>query len=225
MASRRGYLSQAELAQYADITILDTTEADDQISQAEELIDAYVGFQKKFFCEIITGKAQSGSTTTLLLDNVHSSSFPYTDYFVGCIVEIIGGTNAGQRTRCTASGQTGILTTEAFTSAIDSTSFYKIYQVGKFPRIQDVFINSNVTPQAVYISIPEAIKRAVAAQVEYTINMGTKFFTTDASQKTAEQIMDYSYQKKASGATEQLIAPKAKILLRGIVNRTGELVV
>lgn len=227
MASRRNYLTESELEEFADITVTNTTEMDDQISQAEEMIDAYVGPQDKFIHDILEGKVSvAGSTTSLTLDSNYVNNFPYTDYFVGCIVEIIGGTNAGQRKRCTASSSAGVLTTEAFPSAIDTTSVYRIYQIGKFPRHCDVFSNTYESPTKYYKQIPEAVKRATAAQVQYMIEMGDKFFSTDAIDRNSEHIGDYSYAKgQTSSGVAALIAPKAKHLLRGIMNRKGVLIV
>jgi hypothetical protein len=223
MASIRNYLTQAELAQFADISITNTAEADDKISQAEEIIDSYVGHQERFLQYVIEGKVSAGgSTTQFTLDTRHISSYPYTDYFAGMMVEILGGTNAGERRRITGSSSSGVITAEAFTSAFDTTSVYHIFQIGKFPRKKDMFFNSYETPNKFYRHIPEAVKRATAAQVEYMIEMGDKFFATDASEKTAESIGDYSYSKKeATAGANKLIAPKARMLLKGITNRTG----
>jgi hypothetical protein len=184
-----------------------------------------VGYQEKFFQYNLNGKVSSGNGTTgFTLDTLHINSYPYTDYFAGMMVEILGGTNAGERKRITGSSSDGVITTEAFTSAFDTTSVYSIFQLGKFPRKKDIFFNSYETPNKYYKQIPEAIKRAVAAQVEYIIQMGTQFFSTDASEKTSESIGDYSYSKRASSAgASRIIAPKARILLRGITNRTGSL--
>lgn len=229
MSSRRGYVSQAELAEYADVTISNTTEADDQISQAEEQIDNYVGYQNKFFSGKIEGIAQSGTTTSLVLDVDHFQNFNYVDWFKGMMIEIIGGTNAGLRRLITASDASGGITFEAFPSAIDNTSYYKIWQIGKFPRVKDVAVNSNVSPSQYYKSIPEAVKRATAAQVEYMIEMGKKYFSSDKSEMSSESIGDYSYSKKQGSPSgtglSSMIAPKAKLLLKGITNRTGKIVV
>lgn len=225
--SRRGYLSQLELTQYSDITITDTTEADDQISQAEELVDAYVGFQEKFLSYEIVGLATAGSSTSLTLQskelNVHQA-----DFFKGCEIEIIGGTGAGQRRRVSSSTLAGVLNVaDAWTTTPDSTSFYKIYQLGKFPRACDVVSFSEVAPTTWYKSIPENIKRAVAAQVEYMIQMGDNFFKTDQSDRQSESIGDYSYSLGSGGNSaagiNRLISPKTKQLLRGIRNITGQI--
>lgn len=223
--SRRNYLTTSELAEFADVTISNTTEALDQISMAEELIDAYVGFQESFMPEVYNGKAQAGGATSLTLESTQTNSFD-TDYLVGAMIEIIGGTGAGQRVRITANTSAGVLTTETFTTPPNSTSVYKIFQVGKFPRFIDCWLNSNESPVKWYKSIPEAVKRATAAQVQYIIEMGPEFFATDNSNKMSERIGDYSYTNaEGSGTVNRLIAPKAKLLLRGIKNIKGMILV
>ncbi|HYD35552.1 MAG TPA: hypothetical protein VD999_05770 [Vitreimonas sp.] len=224
MSSRRQYLAQSELVEFANITIEDATEADDQISQAEELIDSYVGFVQPFFCGKLEGKAFAGSATSITLESVHQNAYD-DNYFTYCFVEIIGGTGAGQRQKITASTKAGVLTTETFSTPPDSTSFYRIFQLGKFPREKDVTSYNRTAPTTYYKSIPEAVKRATAAQVEYKIEMGEKFFSTDSSDKTSESLGDYSYTKEGrgdQGIGNKLIAPKARNLLRGLVVRFGQ---
>lgn len=226
--SRRGYLSRAELAQFADITVTDTAEADDRISQAEEIIDTYVGFINKFIPTPIKGRCSTaGGSTTLYLKSTDLDVYE-NDYFVGCEVEIVGGTGAGQRRRVTASVKTsGLITVaDAWTTNPDTTSFYSIYQLGKFPRYQDMTYYTDEVPYQYYRSIPEAVKRAVASQVEFLIQMGDDFFRTDKSLKESETIASYSYNNSSSGTPlHRMIAPKAKLLLSGLVNRVGEMVV
>jgi hypothetical protein len=221
--SRRGYLSQDELAQFANITVNDETEANDVISQAEEMIDAFVGAQNSFFGNPLTGRAYTGSSSTLTLETAQQNIYD-VDYFALCEVEIIGGTGAGQRKKITGSTKAGVLTVDsAFSTPPNSTSFYRIYQLGKFPRKEDVTYYSTTEPIAFYKQIPEAIKRAVAAQVEYIIQMDDDYFSTNKGNIQSESLGDYSYTISGAG-TNMLIAPKAKMLLRGIVNRTGTIV-
>lgn len=224
--SRRGYLSQSELEQYANITVTDATEADDQISIAEELIDTYVGYQEKFYPNELNGKASAGGSTTLTLQSHHQNVY-HNDYFKWCFLEIIGGTGAGQRRKITTSTLAGVLTVEsAFSTTPDATSFYRIFQLGKFPRYKDVFYDGIDNNNTYYKQIPEAVKRAVAAQVEFIIEMGTRFFTSDQTEKQSESIGDYSYTNAAgSNSIYRLIAPKAKMYLRGIRNITGRIMV
>lgn len=224
--SRRGYLSQSELEQLANITITDTTEADDRISQAEEMVDAYIGPQNKYMDEAITGLAAAGGATSLTLETSQQNTFDI-DYFKLCDVEIIGGTGAGQRRKCTGSTKAGVLTVDSWTTTPDNTSFYKISQIGKFPRVCDVESYSSANGVTVYYkSIPEAVKRAIAAQIEYVIEMGDAYFAGDKSEMESESIGDYSYSKgQGVGSMGKMISPKAKLLLKGIFNRTGTLVV
>lgn len=229
MASKRGYLSQAELSEYADITITNTTEADDQISQAEELIDAYVGPQQKAVDETIEGRVASAGASTLTLESSRHQNVFQKNYFLYCQVEIVGGTGSGQRRIVTASTYEGVLTVDSSWSTVpDSTSYYKIYQLGKFPRYCDSYFDGNVSPQLYVKSIPEAVRRAVAAQVQYFIEQGAEFFAGEDSSLQSETIGDYSYSRGATGGgggVTNLIAPKAKQYLRGIVNRKGVMIV
>lgn len=232
--SRRSYLSQAELAQYADIQIIDPTEADDQISQAEEIIDAYVGPQDKFisrqYSETILGKAQSGDATHVTLESRHMNIF-MINFLTGCEMEIIGGSCQGQRRIIVSNTYPNTVVTmrDAFDSPIDNTSLYRIYQLGSFPRKRDVYLDSINPPVPTYYkNIPEKVKRAVAAQVEFIIQQGANFFSSDEIFKHSERLGDYSYQKSADGSStgiEQMIAPKAKIYLKGITNRRGIMIV
>lgn len=222
--SRRGYLSQTELEQMANITVTDPTEADDRISQAEEIVDAYVGPQDKYMVETVKGLAAAGGSNTITLEQSQQNNYDI-DYFKLCDVEILGGTGVGQRRKCTTSTKAGVLTVDTWDTQPDNTSFYKISQIGKFPRICDVETYSNNGTTTYYKTIPEAIKRAVAAQIEYVIEMGDSFFAGDKSEMESESIGDYSYTKgKGIASMGKLIAPKAKLLLKGIFNRTGTIV-
>ncbi len=222
--SRRGYLSQGELEQLVNITITDTTEADDKISQAEELIDAYVGPQDSYMRQAVTGMASAGGSTSLTLEASQQNSFDI-DYFKLCEIEILGGTGVGQRRKVTASTKAGVLTVaNAWVVTPDNTSVYKIYQLGKFPRRQDVETYTSGVNTTYYKAIPEAIKRAVAAQVGYFVEMGDAYFEGDKSEMESESVGDYSYSKGNNVSNlYKLISPKAKTLLKGIVNRTGSI--
>lgn len=223
--SRRAYLSRAELQEFANITITDSTEADDRISQAEEIIDSYVGPQIKHLDYEVTGRAASGTTTTLTLQSKHQNIYE-KDFFKLCEIEIIGGTNVGERRKVTGSTKAGVLTVDtAFSNANDTTSMYRIYQLGKFPRHCDVVYFSDAEPYQYYKTIPEAVKRAVAAQIEYLVEMGDSFFASEKSELKSESIGNYSYELSGNPtALRRLIAPKAKVLLRGYINRTGTII-
>jgi hypothetical protein len=223
MASRRGYVTTTEVDALSGLS----ASTDLQISEAEELIDSYVGFQEKFFNGIYQGRATAGNATSLTLADEHRNSV-HDDFFKGMEVEIIGGAGIGQRTIITDSTYAGVISFATLSTPPDSTSIYKIYQLGKFPRQKDAWFDSENTPNTYYKSIPEAVKRAVAAQVEFMIKMGDAYFQSDKSLFESERIGDYEYDKGSGsgggGAMVNMIAPKAKILLRGILNRKGILI-
>lgn len=222
--SRRGYLSQGELEQMANITITDSTEADDRISQAEELIDAFVGPQDKYMENTVVGMASAAGSTSITLETSQQNTFDI-DYFKLCEVEILGGTGAGQRRKVTASTKAGVLTVDAAWVTTPSTdSFYKISQIGKFPRRCDVETYTSGSNTTYYKAIPEAVKRAVAAQIGFVVEMGDNYFSGDKSEMESENIGDYSY-KKGNGVSNlyKLISPKAKILLKGLIKRSGSI--
>lgn len=224
--SRRGYLSQSELEQYANITITDIDEADDVISQAEEMVDAFVGYQQKFQEYDVEGRATAGGSATITLELVHQNVYD-ANYFKWCTIEIVDGTGAGQRRRISASSKAGVITVAtAWATVPDSTSFYRIQQLGKFPRRPDVTSHNEGGVVTYYKNVPEAVRRAVAAQVEYIIGMGDDFFATDQSEKQSERIGDYSYQfgNMSSLGLARMMAPKAKLLLRGYINRAGRII-
>jgi len=221
--SRRGYLSQDELKQFANITIKDATEADDVISQAEEIIDAYCRRAESFIKGQFQGVATGGNAgKTTLIDTSGDSYFNYDNgYYIGCEVEIVGGTNVGERRRISGYDKDTktITVADAFTSQIDTTSVYVIRQLGLFPRYKDVFHLDSVY----YKRVPEAIKRATAAQVEYIIEKGDPFFKGGADFQS-ESIDDYSYNRgEGSTGLAAMIAPKARQFLSGFINRIGEL--
>ena len=223
--SRRGYLSKTELSQFANINVTDNDEADDVISQAEEMIDGWVGFQDKFMDYEVQGRVYAATANTITLQLDQQGAYD-VDFFKGCEIEMLGGVSIGDRRKVTGSTKEGILTVdENWTTTPDTTSFYRIYQLGKFPRQCDVVAYSQISPTTYYKSIPEAVKRAVAAQVAYIIEMGDPFFSGDGSEKQSESIGDYSYTNRPGAqGPMRLIAPKARLLLRGIKNRVGMIV-
>lgn len=226
MASRRNYVTTTEV----DELIGSGSSTDLQISEAEEIIDSYVGFQQKAVDLEIKGRAAAGGSSTITLEQNQQNVYDI-DYFKYCEVEILGGTGAGQRRVVTSSTLAGVLTlASAWTTPPDSTSFYRIYQLGKFPRHCDSTFYSEQSPSTYYKNIPEMVKRATAAQVEYMTNMGDAYFATDKSEKVSESIGDYSYENASSGGVGmigegKMIAPKAKMFLKGIKNRLGQILV
>lgn len=227
--SRRQYLTQDELEQFADITVTDPTEADDQISMAEELIDSYVGSQDSFIKQEFQGKLTAVSGTTVYDTSGDTPLNLANNYFTYCEIEIIGGTGKGQRRIIASSNKDNYSVTvrDAWDTAPDDTSVYRIYQLGKFPLCYDYFYEPD--SDTYYKTIPEAVKRATAAQIEFIVTQGAKYFAGDSTDFDSESIDTYSYSKGSNGnsltSKVKLIAPKARSLLSGYINRTGQLIV
>jgi hypothetical protein len=218
--TKRGYITKADLEAYADISVEDDSEAVERMNMAEEIIDDYVGFQNSFMRYDVCGTATGGTTTTLV-DTSNSSQINATmaNRFSYCTLQIVGGTNAGESRTIISNNTTGVLTVDsAFSSAIDSTSVYRIYQLAKFPRTTDYQLVDSIY----YKYIPEQIKNACLAQVQYMIEMGDDFFISTVD-KDSESIDGYSSTVRTG--TRRMIAPKARDYLHGIMNRKGKLIV
>lgn len=219
--TKRGYITKEEVESYCDIAITDEDEGIERMEFAEELIDKYVGFQNRFLRYEVTGQATEGSTTELidtsggnLLGSDIDNRYSY------CILQIIGGTNAGEERMITehSKSENKLTVHKEFSKAIDDTSVYRIYQLAKFPRTQD----SKLFKSKYYKFIPDQVKKATLAQVEYMIEMGDDFFASGIDKKS-ENIDGYSYQIPSD--VRRAIAPKAREYLKGIMCRTGRLIV
>lgn len=222
MPSKRNYVTTSEVDTYTDSAFTATNE---MITKAEELIDAYVGYVQKYFQHELIGRATAGASSSITLETDEQNKYE-KDYFKWCYVEIVSGTGEGQRRIVSTSSKAGVLTVQtAWDTTPDSDSYYKIYQLGKFPRQEDVDFYSESTPSIYLKSIPEAVKRATCAQVEYMQTMGANYFKSNKGTLESESLGDYSYTKGQSiGSVDTLIAPKAKDYLKGITVRTGTIV-
>jgi hypothetical protein len=215
MASRRNYITASEVNDIVGIT-----PSDAQLNQAEAIIDSYCGFIDKDIKVNTDGLAVGGGSNYLDLQVDQQQVFE-ADYFKYLEIKILGGTGAGQVRQISESTLAGRITVSvAWTTNPDATSFYRIYQYGKFPRRKDVVFYSEVTPHRYYKEIPENVKLAVAAQIQFMDTMGDGHFSSDKSEKISESIGDYSYTNAESGVgslgLSKLIAPQAKAYLRGI---------
>lgn len=251
--SKRQYINAAFLDQYLGsqtINLEDWPSADSLIDFAEQMIDGYVGPQRKWFqldSSFIAGvytppdyepetpvvKELRGRINTVVSPNQYMleqwQQLAYqNNFFIMCNLDIIGGAGFGNSyiiSGSTLQGQITINNTDgsAITEApLDNTSVYRIYQLGKFPRDRDVFYNTFQNPTFYYKAIPEPVREATAAQAEYINNQGLDFFTSDKPNMQSEHIGPYSYSRKQKG--DILMAPKAKMLLRGIMSRRGTMI-
>lgn len=216
--SRRAYVSSAEIAEYMGVDV--STITDTLIEQSEQAIDDFLGFTEKYIERAVTGMVSAISSLVLSLDTLDGTVY-YLDYFKNCEIEIVGGTGAGQRKRIASSTSSTVTVDGAWSTAPIVGSYYKIVQVGQFPRIQDIVIDARTN--TIYKLIPEAIRRACCAQYQYIVQMGSAYFTTNSSEYTSESIGDYSYSKNKT--PNSLMAPKVKTILSSLRRRSGQIVV
>jgi len=218
--TKRQYVTEDEIEQFSNIQVTDAKEAEDQMSHAEEMVDAYVGFQVKHVDDVYSGLATSGGSN-YLIDTSSDSPLKvhFDDYFTYCQIEIIGGTGSGQTRNIVSSSKSSnkITVSPDWTTNPDNTSFYVIKQLGKFPRDEDAFLSSDYKW---YKSIPEAVTRATLAQVEYIIEKGNDYFA-GAVDYDSEQLEGYSYKVKSG--RNRFISPNARNLLKGIYNKKGRI--
>ena len=219
--TRRQYINFDDVEQYSNITITNLGEAEDQMNHAEELIDSYVGFQDKHIPLDFSGLATNGGNNYLIdtSGDSHLKSFE-DDYFIYCEVEIIGGTGKGQVRTIESYNKSlnKIIVSENWDTNPDNTSFYVIRQLGKFPRIEDAYYENN---ERYYKTIPNAVKQATLAQLDYIISKGRDFFNS-AVDFQSESLEGYSYTKKSG--KDNFISPTARQLLKGIVNKKGQII-
>lgn len=199
-----------------------------QIALAEQAIDNYIGAQQKHIPNTfrVEPTAFAGSNKTIYDTSNNTQLYQVDGYFVNCVIEIIGGTGAGQVRLITSSDKDdrSVTVTDAWDTAPDTTSFMKIYQLGKFPRSKDVLQNNAGT--AYYKSVPDQVKAAVIAQVQFMIAQGDSFFEGDDTSKESESIGDYSYSRGGGAGGSQtsavrMLGPRARTLLKGFKNSVG----
>lgn len=199
----------------------------DRIDRAEQAIDDYVGYQCRSVEESFRGTASSSTSTTLVDTNPASQLHIIDGWFQNCIVEIIGGTGKGQRRFISDSSydNRSVTITDAWDTPPDTTSFYRIYQLAKFPRAgsDDVFTRQD--GRRYYKAIPDAVRQAVLAQLEFINAQGDAFFVGNSADVQSESVGNYSYSKANAGqsATVSALAPRARTLLRGYKNSLGTL--
>lgn len=198
----------------------------DRLDRAEQAIDDYIGYSCRSV-ETITQGMVSSSSTKLMVDTNPASQLHVIDgYFADCILEIIGGTGKGQKRFITDSSfdNRSVTLADDWDTAPDTTSFYKIYQLAKFPRDVDVF--SRQDGRHYYKSIPDAIRQAIIAQLEWINAQGDAFFVGNSADVQSESVGNYSYSKANVGQSAMVsaLAPRARTLLRGYKNSTGRLI-
>jgi len=221
METLRGYITKAEVEKYCDIAITDDDEAIERMEYVEQMIDDYVGFQVKFLRVEVIGTATSGTTTTLTDLSANSPlKTSLNDKFKFCTLEVLNGTMAGEERIITSQNQNTITFAPELEIEVFEGLVYKISQAGKFPRVQDF----NLDTSNYYKYIPRKVKEACLAQFQYLVEMGDDFLINGAD-KIEERWKDYAYKLgETKGGGSKMISPKAKLLLKGVMNRKANLI-
>lgn len=221
----RNYISIPDLQTLAGIIITNNGEALRQIERAEQAIDDYLGYQQQSVPEDFRGNISAINDKEIIDTNPASQLHIIDGWFSHGVIEIIGGAGAGQIRYITDSSydNRSVTVADDFDTPLDTTSFYRIYQIAKFPRAQDVY--SRQDGRRFYKAIPDPIKRAVAAQIEFMIQQGDAYFVGNQADISSERIDNYSYSKVTAGQspTVSALAPRARTLLRGYKNSMGTL--
>lgn len=221
--TKRNYLSPKLLA---DVVALVPSATLDRIERAEQAIDSYVGYQDKDVQVEFRGNASSSTTKSLTDTNPPSQLHIIDGYFQNCVIEIIGGTGKGQVRWISDSSydNRSVTIVDAWDTLPDTTSFYRIYQLAKFPRASvDVYTRADGLRW--YKAIPDAVQQAVLAQLEYIEAQGDAFFQADDGNIASESIGNYSYSKGNTGQSSSvtMLSPRARNLLRGLKRGGGTL--
>jgi hypothetical protein len=227
MASEYQYLTTDEYARY-DLSVSGVSNvplAEQHISYAEKLIDAYCGAWPKFYGEG-TGMvdAVSGALVTSSTFGAYSTNYWATG---GLYLNVFTGGGEGEERLIIGSTSGQQVTLASAISGLDTTSEFILRQYSTFPRYKDVdaanvpFIHRN-------------IKQAVAAQVAF----GTQKGSEGAGMWQAEPVLNdradlvsesygsgYGYSRDARRVMGpgQYIAPQASVHLRGFVWRVGRI--
>lgn len=222
----RNYITIAELQALCGIQVTNDGEALRQIERAEQAVDDYVGSTSKHVTSDFRGLVSSVNGKEVIDTNPASQLHVTDGYFERCVIEIIGGTGSGQMRLIASSSNDNrsVTVINDWDTPLDSTSFYRIYQLAKFPRQGDIYPSPD--GRRYYKAIPDPIKRAVAAQIDFMIQKGDAFFVGDQADVISESVGNYSYSKANSGQSSVVtaLAPRARTLLRGYKNSMGSLI-
>lgn len=220
MAVRRHYIETSDVS--------GSTEA--QVALAEELIDRYVGPQPKWNRIVTQGSITALTNSDKTIADIGTSSRlgVVNNQYKSAVLEMISGNAQGKRAVIDSSNKDN--KTVTLKAALATTpavgDYFKIYQLAKFPRSQDVL--SSPDGLNYFPSIPEAVREATIAQVEFIIAQGAAYFSGAGADFQSESFLNYSYQRGSgtdeASAITKLISPQARTLLRGIVNRTGRII-
>lgn len=234
------YISPTELPTYIHTMsgVTDEALAATFISDAERVIDAFIGPAPRFYADLTVQVAAVASGATTVVSTTFGSRRPNYWAQGGVYLEVLDVPDApassliGEKRLIVASQSGQVTVATAFGDAVPVNTLMMIHQESKFPRAWDS--DPLATPR-----LPEELKVAVAYQVEYGIHFGSEEFGLgDSNISTGEEDeiqsrtygSGYSESKRSPVAMvdarmgiARWVAPKARMILRGLLQATGRL--
>ena len=202
------------------------------ITDAERMIDAYVGPMPKFYSDL-TGALDAQLASGALTISGSSFGNRRPDYWAKgghyLIITDIPGTPTsaliGTKRLIVASTSGTVTLATGYDEAVPSGTSYYTHQESRFPRVYDT--DPHGTPQ-----LADALEQAVAYQVEYGIAYGSESYglgddavvTGDdelVSSRTYGSGYSESRRAEARQGLATWVAPKVRAILRSIMNVTG----
>lgn len=231
--SEFNYVQPGQLAGFIHgmASVTDEVLAAKFISDAEKLVDVFVGPAPKFYVQL------TGSTTAAIASG--ATAFPSLtwgsrrpNYWAkgGVYVELVDGVPAsqvGQSRLIIASTDNQVTLASGFDADLSADATFYFYQRSRFPRLWDQ--NTLADPM-----MPDELARITALQVEYAIEFGSEERGLSASSIVdGEQALVQS-RTYASGYSESrvpnlkqgvayLLGPRPRAELRRLINCTGYL--
>jgi hypothetical protein len=231
--SELNYLRPAQLTDYVHSigSVTDEALAAKFIGDAERLVDIYVGPGPRFHRDVSTLETSAlltSGSTALLTDSLGGSARPNYWARGGMYVTVRDAGPAVDQSRLVVASEPGSLTlASGFDADLPAGTAMLIEQWSAFPRVWDR--DANGDPQ-----LPDELARAVAYQVEYAMHFGTPELGLGAPGAVTDtggvqsRMYGTGYSETRSVLTPVtglgvLIAPKARAILRRLINATGKL--
>jgi len=229
-----GYIDPTRLPDFIRTmaSVTDEALAAQFISDAERIIDAYVGPGPRFhnpYTFTTAATLVSGGTTLSGVQGASDSSRPNYYAVGGVYVEVVGGAAAasliGQRRRVVSSSGADLTLASGFAADLASGAELYFTQDSAFPRAWDQDLWG--APK-----LPTGLDAAVAAQVEYGISFGSEGFGLSDSNVVTDESGDVTSRTYGSGYSESRdprrregmavwVGPRARVLLRRLLNSGG----
>jgi len=236
--SRLNYITPGKLAQYIHTMsgVTDNDQAASFITDAERIVDAYVGPAPRFYTD------QTGDTSAVIASGT-SASVVTADVFGDRrpnywakgghylhVLDVPGSPSSaliGESRLIVASTSGQVTLVSGFLTDVPSGSTFWLHQESAFPRVWDT--DNFGTPR-----LPDVLENAVALQVEYGILYGSEAFGLGDSGVATDEGASVQSRTYASGYSEsrqpgqerglaRWTAPRARALLRSIMSNAGRL--